>query len=94
VDPQGDRRRPENADHVATLLAEAGANANVLTPELTGLLKAKSQFVRRAAVEALGAIGPSAAASVPALRHVGKTDPIPEVRKTAAAALSISEGKN
>jgi HEAT repeat protein len=84
---------PENADHLAALLAEAGANAKVLAPELTGLLKAKSQFTRRAAAEALGAIGPGAAASVAALRQVERSDPDPEARKAATAALAAIEGK-
>jgi HEAT repeat protein len=84
---------PENADRVAELLAEAGPNAKVLAPELTGLLKVKSQFVRQSAAKALGAIGPGAAVSVPALRAIERNDPDPEARKTAAAALAAIEAK-
>jgi HEAT repeat protein len=62
------------------------ADAMTITP-LSTALSDKSDFVRARAAAALGVIGPSAAAAVPTLITLLKSDPDSEVKRQVATAL-------
>ena len=60
-------------------------------PDLAPLLKSKTLYRRRRAVEALGAIGPGASATLSELKALAATDPREDVRKLAADAVKKIE---
>ncbi|HEY1188804.1 MAG TPA: HEAT repeat domain-containing protein, partial [Gemmata sp.] len=74
-------------------LPALGARAAALTPDLTSLLKSRRPDVRQQAVKALGAIGPGARGALPALKKLAETDPEPQNRTDAAAAVKNIEAK-
>ena len=61
--------------------------------DLVKALKDRGALVRRRAVEALGRMGPDAAAAREALQDRQKNDDDPQVRSLAADALKQVEGK-
>ncbi|MBA4064045.1 MAG: hypothetical protein C0501_10100 [Isosphaera sp.] len=86
---EGHEDRYDLAGHVATL----GPAAAPLVPDLVALLGSKPPYYRARAAEALGAVGPAAAAALPQLREVAEKDPRVDIRKAAAAAVGKIAGK-
>ena len=83
-DPNDDVRY--QAGYVLYHAGDAGAPA---VPALVRTLRAASDVVRNEAVAALGHLGPLARDAVPALRTVTGFDPVADVRRQAAQALTF-----
>jgi HEAT repeat protein len=75
---------PKVGAYAARALAGVGEDA---VPALLRLLEDGSALTRKAAVKALGEMGPAAKAAVPALDGVRQSDPSAAVRSEAKAAL-------
>ena len=68
-------------------LPELGRAARPLVPELTAMLKSKTPFERKNAIEALGAIGADAKDALPELKALAEKDPRNDVRQLATEAV-------
>jgi HEAT repeat protein len=75
----------------ARVLFWIGPDARAAVPALSELLQDEDRSVRCEAADALGAIGPDARCAIPALTMSVLTDQDPDVRLSAAAALSGGE---
>ncbi len=74
-------------------LPALGARAAPLVPELTGLLSSKEFHTRKRAIEVLREVGPGAKDALPALKTIAASDPRPDVRKLATAAVQTIAGE-
>jgi HEAT repeat protein len=71
----------------ANAVAQVSGGVLAALPDLADLLTDADPAVRTAAANALGALGPSARGSIPALLHTEKEDHDREVQRAARAAL-------
>jgi HEAT repeat protein len=85
--------RHDDRYEVAEQVRDLGPAGAALVPDFVSLLGSDDPHFRWRAVEALGAVGPGAAAALPQLRAVAAGDPREPVRKAAAAAVKAVEGK-
>lgn len=78
--------------NAAEVLGSIGAGAQAAVPDLARCLRADEVQTRIEAAQALGRIGPAASSALSDLRAL-ETDASPTVRRVAAAAAALIEGR-
>jgi HEAT repeat protein len=89
----GDEPTGDKASAAAGLgrIAPGTSSADQALAALTAALKSSSPSARRAAIQALPSFGHASASTIPRIRTLKESDPMPSVRKAAESALEKLE---